>query len=178
MKQVKQPQIYPREKWGAKSPDCSRMKKHTLRFITLHHSGVAYHSDPAPPIRIKKLQEFSFNEKNWPDIPYHFKIDLQGRIWEARSLEFAGETNTSYDPTGHALICVMGNFEEQSVTPEQLDSVVQLCAWLCSQYNIPPERIKGHKDYAETLCPGRDFYPYISSGNIKRRVEEILSDSE
>ena len=178
MSRASKPVIIPRAKWWADPADFSRMKKHAISYVTLHHSGVAYHGDPPPLQRIRKLQDFSFNEKGWPDIPYHFKIDLEGNIWEGRDLRYCGETNTTYDPSGHALICVMGNFEEQSVTGAQIEAVVHLCAWLCDTYDVPPDRIKGHKDYAETLCPGKDFYPYIKDGTISRRVEDLLRESQ
>jgi len=171
---IEKPVILPREKWGGQQADFSRMKPHDIRFVTLHHSGVAYYGEIPAAKRIKKLQEFSFNEKNWPDIPYHFKIDLEGNIWEGRDLRFAGETNTRYDPTGHALICVMGNFEEQELTTEQLESTIRLCSWLCQGNGVSPDLIRGHKDYAQTLCPGKNFYPLIADGTITRRVKEAL----
>ena len=172
------PVIFPRKEWGAEPPDFARMKRHKIRFITLHHSGIHYEGEIPPSEHIKKLQEFSFKEKNWPDIPYHFKIDLEGNCWEGRDIAFCGETNTEYDPTGHALICLMGNYEEQIVSPQQLDAIVHLCAWLCATYNVSPALIKGHKDYTKTLCPGNDFYRYIADGTIRRRVEGLLRESK
>lgn len=168
--------MHGRDEWNAEPVDYDRMKPHRIKRITLHHSGIGYYGDPPIPERIKNLQKFSFNEKNWPDVPYHFKIDPNGGIWEARDLSYAGETNTEYDPTGHALICVIGNFEEQRITPQQVQSTVTLCAWLCKKYNIPSSLIKGHKDYADTLCPGKDFYRLIMDGTIQRMTEEKMRE--
>ncbi len=176
MKQIPMPVIYPRSVWGAKPADTSRMKRHTIRTITVHHSGIAWYGDPLPAGKLRRLQDFSLNEKGWPDVPYHYKIDLEGRIWEARDIAFAGDTNTTYDPSGHALICVMGNFEEQIPTPGQIESLVHLCAWLCRVYNMDPRGIRGHKDYAETLCPGANLYPMISGGELASRVEDMLRE--
>lgn len=169
--------IYPREKWNARLVNLKVMKRHEIGRITIHHSGIIYDGTPAPEKRIKKLQEFSLNEKNWPDVPYHYKIDLEGGVWECRDIRYAGETNTTYDPTGHALICVMGNFEEQIPTPEQIDSLVKLSARLCRKYEINPGLIKGHLDFADTLCPGKNLYPMIKSGELCRLIEEILNES-
>lgn len=113
-------------------------------------------------------------EKGWPDIPYHFKIDFAGRIYRGRELRFAGDTNTSYNPVGHALICLMGNYERQVPNQKQLGAVVHLCAWLCKSFGVAPSRIKGHKDYARTLCPGKKFYRCIRDGTVVKQVTALL----
>ena len=38
--------------------------------------------------------------------------------------------------------------------------------------------IKGHKDYAETACPGKDFYKYLENGTIVKTVSENLKTLE
>jgi hypothetical protein len=38
-------------------------------------------------------------------------MDLDGGIYEGRDYHYMGETNTSYDPGGHFLISIIGNYE-------------------------------------------------------------------
>jgi len=45
-------------------------------------------------------------------------------VYEGRKLDYAGDANTEYDPKGHALIEVVGNFEEVQPNQSQLDAVV------------------------------------------------------
>ena len=116
-------------------------------------------------------------EKNWIDIPYHFMIDMDGKIYETRPINYPGATNTEYDPTGHALICVMGNYENQIISEDQLAAVVNLSAFLAKLYNFTPDNIKGHKDYTETLCPGKDLYRYLEDGTIRAKVTEKLNSA-
>ena len=118
------------------------------------------------------------DEKNWIDIPYHFMIDPAGKIYETRPINYPGATNTDYDPTGHALICVMGNYENQIISEAQLAAVVDLSAFLAKLYNVSPDDIKGHKDYTETLCPGQDLYRYLEDGTINTEVAEKLRRSQ
>lgn len=169
------PPIVARGEWGSRPADESRMKTHEIHAITLHHGGVVWEGKPDAPTSLRNLQSWGMRERNWGDIPYHFQIDLEGVIYECRELRFAGDTNTAYNPAGQALPCLMGNYEEQVPNEKQLDAVVDLCAWLCSTYGIPPGSIKGHKDWVETLCPGKNFYPYITDGTISRRVAERLA---
>ena len=93
-------------------------------------------------------------------------------------LEFVGDTATEYDPTGHALITVMGNYEIQEINEAQLAAVVDLASWLCYEYSIPPWLIKGHRDYAATACPGANLYLYLTNGYIVSAVEERLRFEE
>ena len=101
-------------------------------------------------------------------------VDLKGTIHEARDINLPGDTNTDYDVRGHALICVLGNYENQVLSDRQLQSVIDLTAFLSSRYNVPVDSIKGHKDYTETLCPGKDLYKYLQDGTIVGRVKKKL----
>ncbi len=147
----------------------------TIKKITIHHGGVFFSPDSNAEDYIRHLQWWSRAKKQWIDIPYHFMIDFQGKIYETRPINYPGDTNTTYNPYGHALICLIGNFEEQKVTPAQLTSLVRLSAFLADYFHVPPGEIRGHKDYAETLCPGADLYRYLKSGYIRKRVENLIN---
>lgn len=168
------PPIVTRAEWNAAPGDATKMGTHTIEWVTLHHGGVIFDGSKDPKTSIKNLQSWGSREKGWGDVPYHFEIDLNGVVYECREIQYAGDTNTAYNPKGHALVCLMGNYEEQVVNQKQLDAIVEMCAWLCSEYKVPPTRIKGHKDYAETLCPGKNFYPHIADGTIARLTTERL----
>jgi N-acetyl-anhydromuramyl-L-alanine amidase AmpD len=108
------------------------------------------------------------------DIPYHYLIDLEGNIYEGRPAWAIGDTATDYDPTGHILITLLGNYDKQTVDPRQLEAIVILATWLSASYSISPQHIVGHRDYALTSCPGDSLYSYLASGFIAREVAERL----
>lgn len=131
--------------------------------------------DADPKEKLQGLQRFSQNDKNWIDIPYHFSIDLEGNIYENRPLKYPGDTNTEYDPTGHALIQVLGNYEVQKVNDKQLDAIAHLSAWLAQEYDVSTDAIATHKDYSDqTVCPGEDLYKYFEDGTIINRIQKLL----
>lgn len=168
------PEIISVAQWGGQAIADS-FRTHQIKFITLHHGGEEYPPDKDTAEYLRNLQSWSRREKKWIDIPYHFLIDWQGKIHAGRDLRLPGDTNTAYDPTGHALICVLGNFEVQTPNDKQLRAVVELMAWLCRTYDLPVEVIKGHKDVAEgTVCPGKDLYLYLANGYFKREVARRL----
>jgi len=148
-----------------------------IKKITIHHGGVAFGADKDPVKSVQNLQKWSRAEKEWIDIPYHFMMDLDGNIYEARPINYSGDTNTEYDPTGHVLVEIMGNYEVQKFTEVQQESLVEIIAFLAKEFNVPLSEIKTHKDYSETtLCPGKDVYKYFQDSSIVKRVEMKMDE--
>ena len=144
--------------------------------ITIHHGGVEFTADKDPVESIRNLQKWSRAEKEWIDIPYHFMIDLEGNIYEARPINYPGDTNTEYNPTGHALVEIMGNYEIQELSEVQQKSLVEIVTFLAKEFTVPLSEIKTHKDYSETtLCPGKNVYKYFQDSSFVKRVEMKLN---
>ena len=162
-----------RTDWGWKALT-DTLPQHQIKRITIHHGGVEFKEGKDVQAYIRHLQDWSRSEKHWIDIPYHFMIDLQGKIYEARPINYPGDTNTDYDVHGHALIDMIGNYEVQTLKPVQLDALIQLSAYLAKTFDVDTTNIRGHKDYTETLCPGKDLYRYLQNGTIRQRVAELL----
>lgn len=165
---VPKPPIVPASEWGSTPDPIPASRKHTPKFITIHHAGVLWTNKTTPPQMIKNMQSWGKKEKGWLDVPYHFLIGPDGTIYEGRSLEYEPDTNTDYELQGHIGVELMGNFQEQRMSRGQLNSLVQLTAWLAQKYDISAGRISGHKDVApgQTSCPGKDLARYIDDGAI------------
>ena len=149
---------------------------HRITHVTLHHTaGGILHPEDDPAQRLRDLQSWGARERIWWDVPYHYLLDLEGRIYEGRDWRFMGETNTVYDPGGHFLISVMGDYEQQQPTPAQLEAIVDLMAWAVRTFDVPLERIGGHFHYARTSCPGQHLRRYLEDGTFRRMVEQRLS---
>jgi len=168
--------VVEREAWGWQD-NSATLPEHRIEKITIHHGGEKFSDDRDPQQYLRALQSWSRSDKDWIDIPYHFVIDLRGVVYEARPLQYPGDTNTSYDPTGHALIQVVGDYRYRELSAAQLTAVIQLSAMLARQYKVPVSDIRGHRDYApgETVCPGENIYRYLRNGTITDGVAELLS---
>lgn len=151
---------------------------HGITHVTLHHTGDARILAPGddPVARLRGLQSWGAAERNWWDVPYHYLLDLEGRIYEGRDHRFMGETNTSYDPGGHFLISVIGNYERQEPTQAQLDAIADMMAWAIQEYDVPLDRLGGHYNYATTGCPGKFLKRYLEDGTFQRMVQERLKE--
>lgn len=149
---------------------------HRITHVTLHHEGSAQPLRPTddPAAKLRALQAWGARDRNWWDVPYHYLLDLDGRVFEGRDWRYIGETNTSYDPSGHFLISVLGNYDRQEPTPAQLNAIADLMAWALTEFDLPPDRIGGHYEYADTGCPGRYLKRYLEDGTFRRMVSERL----
>lgn len=172
------PEIVSRREWNAAEP-VGEGKEHTIRRITIHHTATAQKADVPIEKKLQGLQRFSQTESRlasgktkpvWFDVPYHYYIAADGRIAEGRDIRFAGDTNTAYDPTGHALVVIEGNFETEHPTSVQLKSMEALVAWLAAQYGVPASEIKAHDDYADTACPGANLKKLLPA--LREKVAE------
>ena len=149
---------------------------HRITHVTLHHTGDSRPLLPAddPVQRLRGLQAWGARDRNWWDVPYHFLMDLDGKIYEGRDYHYMGETNTTYDPRGHFLISIIGNYGRQEPTHAQLAAIADLMAWALDEFDLPLDRIGGHYNYASTTCPGEHLRKYLEDGTFRRMVAARL----
>lgn len=166
-----------------------------IRFVVMHHTAVTNNLDN--PIQdIRNIYHSHAVTKGWGDIGYHFLIDKFGNIYEGRK---GGKSVIG----GHAIpvnktsigISLMGNFEENELSPKMLASTISLLAKLAKQYKIKPEsktkykgkvydNLHGHKDNSPKIDPGKFFYqkfPYIRrllSYMLAKKIKEKYSFTE
>jgi len=158
-----------RAEWGA-NPPALEMKTHVPHRITIHHTAERQAPARSTAAKLQALQRFSQSEgtlgngrpkRMWADVPYHLYVAVDGTVAEARPVRYVGDSNTPYDPTGHLLVVVEGNFEEEELSAAQRRTMDLLIPALARRYNVRPEDIAAHRDFAETLCPGRSLYAEI-----------------
>jgi len=167
--------IIPRAGWTANEP--RPYKQHVPVRITVHHEGTRLEVTDDAAKKIKAIQVWGMGpDRSWVDIPYHFLIAPDGKIYEGRAVTTVGETATEYDPSGHLLITCLGNLEQQEVPSAQLASLIKLIAHACKKYNLPYETITSHRDNStQTTCPGKNLYKYFENGYVKAEVKKLIN---
>lgn len=157
-------EIVSRADWGG-LPAVAETIPQRPRALTVHHSGTPQRPDVDPAQGLRNLYAFSTRQDTlgdgrvkaaWADVPYHFVIAPDGTILEARDVAFEGDTNTRYDLSGHALVVLQGNFDEEQPTTAQMTSLLALSEALARQWGFGPGAVAGHADRApgQTVCPG------------------------
>ncbi|MCB1323697.1 MAG: N-acetylmuramoyl-L-alanine amidase [Spirochaetales bacterium] len=142
------------------------------RWIVVHHTA----SDIG---NMEYYRRLHMEERGWSDIAYHFIINNgthntavgqveESNLWHDRSGNFS--TRNWYVNTFGIAIVLVGNFEEHDVPPVQKEALVKLIAVLADRYNIPVERIIGHREMQNTRCPGR----HLNMAEIRLLVYDQL----
>ena len=134
--------------------------------LIIHHSAVS---------REKNSEQFdainSYHKgKGWGMIGYHFLIEPNGEVKKGRNEDQSGahtyQESMNYLSLG---ICLSGNFDVESPTQAQLDSLTSLIEEKQKQYGIPKSKVKLHRYYATyKSCAGR---------NIPDNIFEMFDDT-
>lgn len=171
-------QFISREGWNALPP--KPYNSHVPERITVHHEGTKFDSSKGSPGNfLARVQKWGMGpDRNWADIPYHYILDYSGIVYEGRNVYTVGETGTDYDPTGHLLISLIGNFEVEETKEPQIRTLVKMLAMNCEKFNIPVDSIRTHRDYAKTSCPGKNVYALFENGYIQGEVRKLLSQGQ
>lgn len=127
------------------------------------------------PARLRQPQQLHQNNRGWIDIAYHVGVDRTGNIYELGDPLLVGDTATEYDPTSHFLVLCEGDFDQETVTPEQLHRSAMAFAWAAQTFTVSSDTLAGHRDFASTACPAASLYAAVSTGEVRRRVDELLA---
>ncbi len=114
---------------------------------------IIYHHAARSEWSPEGINEFH-KAKGWKGIGYNYYIRKDGTIYSGRSENSEG-AHTRGENNNSIGICLEGNFEEEELTKEQINSLVNLSLYISLKYDI--YKIMGHRDAYETLCPGKNF---------------------
>lgn len=95
----------------------------------------------------------------WAGIGYHFVIRKDGTIERGRPQETIGAHAQGFNSTSIG-INVVGDFQQEIPTQEQVESLARLITYLESQYG--ELAVCGHRDLMSTDCPGDNLYAQLS----------------
>lgn len=163
-------EVVARAAWGA-VPASGTFTGHTIDHITIHHAGTV--TGVTGPAQFRGWQAYH-QSLGWPDIAYHLIVGRDGLVYEGRPYTAVGDTATEYDPTGHLLIVVEGNFDDSVPTAAQVENTARLVAWGSQVFGVPVAEAMGHRDHAATTCPGDKLYALLHDGTVASRAQALL----
>lgn len=120
--------------------------------------------DPDYLAVVKEIQRQHMVDKGWSDIAYHFLIAPDGTIYEGRDLRVRG-THTEGFNTGQVGIALIGNYDGDDPSPEQVQALESLVASLSESYGIGC--LGQHNHFNSTACPGDHLGKVV--GNLRER---------
>ena len=135
---------------------------HKWQYIVIHHS--------ATEVGNAELFDKGHRKRGfWNGLGYHFVIDngttgtRNGQIETSHrwNHQMDGAHCNAMDMNQKGIgICLVGNFDDERVSPEQLASLVWLVRQLQEKYRIPAHHVLRHHDVPGkngTHCPGKNF---------------------
>ncbi|PZG53118.1 hypothetical protein C1I98_06050 [Spongiactinospora gelatinilytica] len=112
--------------------------------------------------------------RGWSDLGYSWGACPHGYILEGRGLGRyqAAQGTTAGNRDWYSVTLMSGPNEDP--TPEQIDAVRQLRAWLMSKGL--GAAVRGHRDFFGTSCPGDRLYRLVKTGTFSRSPKEADDD--
>ncbi len=180
------PVVIPRSAWGADESLFNWPPEYrTVRKFVIHHTATP-NGDLDPAATVRAVYYYHAVTRGWGDIGYNYLIDAQGRIYEGRrgGEGVVGGHAKQYN-WGSIGISFIGNYEEVDLTVAARDAVVEMIAWKGNLHFVDPAghgffidqhlpNVMGHRDGAQTTCPGRFAYarlPALRDAAARRMAE-------
>ena len=158
--------------WNSRSAK-SIAQQTTPTHIVIHHTATAPSSN-GTEIGGKKLaqsiQNYHMNHNGWIDSGHNFLNTVGGIVFEGRhgtvdALKIGKCVLSAHcgNELGNASPGIEneGIYMTQKMSQIQWEALVALCADICLSCRISPEKIRGHRDFSSTACPGDWLYAQL-----------------
>ncbi len=138
--------------------------------MVIHHSA----SDRSTP---QGMRDYHVRERGWQALGYHFVIGngvgyadgkvYVGERWKRQMHGAHCKTPGNYYNNHGIGICLIGNLDNHSPTPKQIESLARLTSYLSQNAGISKSKVYTHGGVTKkTACPGRHF----SLSNVLRKM--------
>jgi N-acetylmuramoyl-L-alanine amidase len=142
------------------------------KMIIVHHSG----GTDANPLadtsnHTANDMEAWHLQKGWDGLGYHYVIHKNGDVWKGRPETYHGAHTTNHN-TDSIGICMSGNFDATTPTPQQIESLKKLLKEMMVKYSIKSDKIYPHRKFANKTCYGNKLSDDWASSLVG---EEMIS---
>ncbi|XVQ10957.1 peptidoglycan recognition protein family protein [Spirillospora sp. CA-255316] len=184
--------VHTRAQWKAAPP---RRRAKVLSTapdrIVVHHTATPNskdHSVAHAYALSRQIQRFHMHTRGWDDTGQQLTISRGGHVMEGRNGSLAAIRAgrhvvgaQSLHHNSHTIgIENEGTYSRAAVPGRLWSSLVETCAWLCTEYRLDPFRaIVGHRDLVATDCPGDVLYarlPELRGDVAKHLALDMTSD--
>lgn len=182
------------KEWGARPP--KQWSEETLpKYIIIHHTATPNSPNDLSKGTLtgakdlaKSIQTAHMDGFGWMDSGHNFLNTTGGFLLEGRNGSLDAIKRGRCVRSAHAGsdlgnespgIENEGTFTTYQMNAKQWESLVDLCASICSSCNISPDNIKGHRDFSPTQCPGDWLYSQLSRlrSDVRKRLDSSVDGS-
>ena len=137
--------------------------------VIVHHTG-AEEKDAA------QVRRYHLS-LGWVDIGYHYVVERDGTVVSGRSLSLQGAHCAAGGMNFYGIgVALLGNLENHPPLAAQRTSLNNLLLELCRRFNIPAQRVLGHREVpgAATACPGRN----LDMAAVRDELAKLLAEQD
>jgi len=132
------------------------MNREKTEFIVIHTAAAAYNKMPIDQ-SAETIKLYHEIHNGWSDIGYHYVIRMGGAIEVGRPQNEVGAHVLGLNDRSLG-ICLSGHGDISAPPPEQWASLLTLTQQMMSNYNIPVEKVIGHREASQYLPPHLEVY--------------------
>lgn len=142
---------------AASRPATGLLVHHSVTYSAIEHKDC--------PASWKHVQSVAFT-RGFTDVSYHNGICRHGVIFEGRKADRGGahcDCSLGHNRTHYGAVLI-GNYENEMVTPEQESALAELADYLGTTPTLghfPRLAIWPHRKYKATACSGKNSLPII-----------------
>ena len=176
--------IISREEWGA-AEFRGTPTPMDVDTIILHHSAGAGDDGTREGAikRVKEVQRYHQATNGWADVGYHYLISQGGYVLQGRPQVNGKPVVGSHCPpnTGKIGVCLLGCFHPPAgdwctdkLEGKQQGALVDLLRELMNDHGLETDRIRLHRDYRATACPGEHVAEALGHLRLEAGQEDEL----
>ncbi|KAK3548687.1 hypothetical protein QTP70_016435 [Hemibagrus guttatus] len=151
--------VIPRSAWKAADVQIREKLHKPAEKLIIHHTALwSCWSHMQSISQLIHIQHLHIHERGFNDIGYNFLVDQTGVVYEGRGWGIVGAHAKTHNHNSVG-VAFMGNFNDESPSLQALSAVRALIQHgVAKGYLQPSFEILGHRDIADTQCPGEKLY--------------------
>lgn len=150
-----------RSAWGARPPKNPPTAAPLARGVTFHWEGtsIPIEGHTFCPARVRSIQNFHMDSREWNDIAYNFLVCQHGVVFEGRGLGVRSAANgTNITNRDFYAVCYMGGPSGVGFTDVARNAMREVRDYLAGPETWP------HSQWRATDCPGNAIRAWITDG--------------
>lgn len=147
------------------------IKRKKTDKIILHHTAWQNAT-------VEQIHNDAINNNGWLGIGYHIYVRYDGTVFQGRPLDTVGAHCSGQNSTSIG-VAFEGNYEylDKEMPQAQYNTGIEVLKYIKSIYGDLP--IYGHKDFYNTVCPGRwfplsDFQALKGGESVAKWYDEVM----
>jgi hypothetical protein len=139
--------------------------------VVLHHTWSPTVAQYRGQATWTGIRNYHVHERGWSDIGYHYGIGPDSTVWKLRPATKSGAhvLNRNQHTIGVAMV---GNFDVEDPERNGLEMAARVVGLLVARYQLKPENIRFHREFADKTCPGTR----LDLAQFRLRVARVMED--